>query len=290
MTTKTATTKPALAARMRGGFGPVLLGVLLMAWTLVPIYNMVMIAVSPSKEVFSPHLWPSNPTGGSFLTVFRQGQYYVSVFWRQLANSALVAVVVTVLVLAIGSMASFAIVRQRPRWGHLLANAALASYVIPLSFLSIPLFQVMSSYNLLDTEWSLILSIVAFASPYAIWVLGQHANASVPVELDESAKVDGATWWQIFYRIYLPLMTPALLAIGAYALLLAWNEYLLAFLMLSTEEKMTLPVALASFLNSDQPPWNIMMATSLLYTVPPVIIYYLFRKYMASGLTSGGVK
>ncbi|MHA6629780.1 carbohydrate ABC transporter permease [Pseudonocardia sichuanensis] len=279
-----------LVRRGLSGTGPVLLGIVLAVWTLLPLYSMLMMALSPSSEVFEPHLWPAEPSAEAFHTVLTQGHFYVSEFWRQLGNSVLVAVMVTVLVLLVSSLASYAIVRQRPRWGHLLANAALASYVIPLSFLSIPLYNVIAVYGLLDTELALIIGIVAFAAPYAIWVLGQHANASLPTELDESAKVDGASAWQIYFRVYLPLMAPAMVAVGSYAFLLSWNEYLLAFLLLSSEEKMTLPVALASFLNSDQPPWNVLMAAALLYTIPPVVIYYAFRKHMAEGLTAGGVK
>jgi multiple sugar transport system permease protein len=110
------------------------------------------------------------------------------------------------------------------------------------------------------------------------------------MELDESARIDGASPFQIYYKIYLPLMAPALVAVGTYALLLSWNEYLYQFLMLSDKRSMTVPVALAAFLNSDEAPWNYMMATAVVYAIPPVIIYYWFRRRMTSGLTMGGVK
>jgi multiple sugar transport system permease protein len=91
-------------------------------------------------------------------------------------------------------------------------------------------------------------------------------------------------------RIYLPLMAPALVAVGTYALLLAWNEYLYQFMLLSSTQSMTVPVALAQFLNSDEAPWNYMMATAIIYAIPPVAIYYAFRRRMTAGLTMGGVK
>jgi multiple sugar transport system permease protein len=102
--------------------------------------------------------------------------------------------------------------------------------------------------------------------------------------------IDGASPIQVYLRIYLPLMAPALVAVGTYALLLAWNEYLYQFLLLSDKRSMTVPVALAQFLNSDESPWNYMMATAVIYAIPPVAIYYLFRSRMTAGLTLGGVK
>ena len=95
---------------------------------------------------------------------------------------------------------------------------------------------------------------------------------------------------QALIRIVLPLMAPALVAVGTYALLLAWNEYLYQFLLLSSKQSMSVPVALAQFLNSDEAPWNYMMATAIVYAIPPVAIYYVFRRRMSAGLTMGGVK
>ena len=95
---------------------------------------------------------------------------------------------------------------------------------------------------------------------------------------------------QIYFHIYLPMMAPALVAVGTYALLLAWNEYLYQFLLLSSKRSMTVPVALAQFLNSDEAPWNYMMATAIVYALPPLVIYYAFRGRMTAGLTMGGVK
>ena len=278
------------AARIRRGVGLAVVAIVLLVWTLLPIYHMVMMAVSPDGEVFERNLWPENPTFANFWTVLTAGDFFIEQFWRQLFNSIYVAVVTTLLVLVIGSLASFAIARLRPRWGNVLSNAALATYVIPTSFLAIPLYQAMATYSLLDTAWALIFSMTAFASPYAMWVFTQYAKTGIPMELDESARVDGATNWQIYVRIYLPLMKPVLVAIGTYAMLSAWNEYLLAFLLLNSKENMTLPVALGSFLNTDQVPWNLLMATSLFYAIPPVIIYYVFRKNVTSGMTAGGVK
>ncbi len=151
------------------------------------------------------------------------------------------------------------------------------------------MYKTMGIYGMLNSQWSLILAMVALASPYAIWVLKQ-ASDKLPAELREAAIIDGATVPQLFRMVYLPLMMPSLVAIGIYALLLAWNEYLYAFLLLANEKQVPMAVALGTFLGADDSPWNIMMATGFIYALPPVIIYYTFRKYMVSGLTAGAVK
>jgi multiple sugar transport system permease protein len=196
---------------------------------------------------------------------------------------------VTILVLLIGTLTSFSVSRMRIRNGWLITNAALLTYVIPASFLAIPFYLIMQRYGLHNNLWSVIAALVTFATPYAIFIFQEYGR-SIPLELDESARIDGASPLQIYFKIYLPLMAPALVAVGTYALLLAWNDYLYQFLLLSNKESMTVPVALAQFLNSDVAPWNYMMATAIIYAIPPIATYYAFRRKMSGGLTLGGVK
>jgi multiple sugar transport system permease protein len=269
--------------------GTALLSLVLLVWTLIPLYNMVMISFEPEGDVFTDHIWPRVASGESFRGVLTQGHWYLEHFWHQFANSFYMGAMVTILTLAIGSWTSFAIGRMRIRHGWLVSNAALLTYVIPASFLAIPFYRIMQNYGMADNLWSVIAALVAFATPYAIFVFQEYGR-SIPIEVDESARIDGASPPQIYLRIYLPLMAPALVAVGTYALLLAWNEYLYQFLLLSSKSSMTVPVALAQFLSSDQSPWNYMMATAIVYALPPVAIYYAFRRRMTAGLTVGGVK
>ncbi|HEX3884401.1 MAG TPA: carbohydrate ABC transporter permease [Stellaceae bacterium] len=269
--------------------GSAVLGVVLMIWTLLPLYNIVMVSIEGHNDVFSNRLWPEDPTIAAYGVVVHQGHWYLEYFWHQYGNSIYVGVAVTFLTLLISSMTSFSIGRMRLKHGWLLTNTALLTYVIPASFLAIPFYRIMQNYGLTNNLWSVIAAMVTFATPYAIFIF-QNYGASIPLELDESARIDGATPWQIYYKIYLPLMAPALVAVGTYALLLAWNEYLYQFLLLSDKRSMTVPVALAQFLNSDEAPWNYMMATAIVYAIPPVAAYYAFRQKMTGGLTMGGVK
>ena len=269
--------------------GLLLLGFIILIWTLFPLYHMLVMAITPKADLFSGKLWPESPTLENFVTIFQQDHFFLRSFWTQSYNSVFVAFVTTLLVLFAATTASYAIGRLKPRWGNWVSNAALATYIIPASFLAIPFFKIMANYLLLDTHLALILAMTAFASPYAIWVLRQYAS-TIPVELDDAAKVDGASVLQIFFLIYLPLMTPALVAVGTYALLLAWNEYLYAFLLLSSETKVTLPIAMGFFLSTDDAPWNLLMALGLIYAIPPTLLYYFVRRFMVTGLTAGGVK
>jgi multiple sugar transport system permease protein len=265
------------------------IGVVVLIWTLVPIYNIVMVALEPHGDVFTSDIWPANPSFESFWIVVTEQYWYLEHFWHQFGNSLYVGVATVLLTLVIGSLASFSIGRIRIRYGWLVSNAALLTYVIPASFLAIPFYRIMHIYGLSNNLWSVIAAEVTFATPYAIFIFHQY-GVSIPIELDEAARIDGASPIQIYFRIYLPLMAPALVAVGTYALLLAWNEYLYQFLLLSSKRSMTVPVALAQFLNSDEAPWNYMMATAIVYALPPVAIYYAFRRRMTAGLAMGGVK
>lgn len=269
--------------------GAIFVGLVLMIWTLLPLYNMVLVAVQQKEDVFATNVFPPAPTLDSFVAVLHETYWLLANFWGQMRNSFWIGVTVSLLTLTIGSLTSFTITRLRIRLGWLLTNAALVTYVIPASFLAIPFYGIMRSYGLADNPLSVIAVEVTFATPYAIFIFSQYGT-SIPHELDEAARIDGASPPQIFFRIYLPLMAPALVAIGTYALLLSWNEYLYAFLLLSSDSTITVPVALGKFLNSDEAPWNYLMAAAITYAMPPLVIYYVVRRKMASGLTMGGVK
>ncbi len=266
-----------------------LVGIPVLIWTLIPIYHMVLFAISPRDKGTSGRLWPEQPTLDNFAVVFGQKHFYLNNFWIQLGNSLLISVTVGVLTLVIATCAAFAISRLKVKGGRTVMNLALFTYFIPAAFLAVPMYKTMSTYGLLNNRWALILAMVTIASPYCIWVLKQ-ASDKLPWELDEAARIDGATAMQLFRMVYLPLMVPSLVAVGTYALLLAWNEYLYAFLLLSQEHEIPLSVALGNFLNADDSPWELLMATGVVYALPPAAIYYTFKRYMVSGLTAGAVK
>lgn len=266
-----------------------LIGIPVLLWTLIPVYHMFLFAISERDTATSGRLWPKNPTLQNFDIVFQQKHFYLNHFWQQMANSLGIAVAVGAITLFVATCAAFAISRLKVRGGRTVMNLALFTYFIPAAFLAVPMYKTMGVYGLLNNQWSLILAMVTIASPYCIWVLKQ-ASDKLPWELDEAARMDGAGPLQLFRLVYLPLMVPSLVAVGTYSLLLAWNEYLYAFLLLSRDTDVTLAVALGSFLSADDSPWELLMATGLIYALPPAAIYYAFKRYMVSGLTAGAVK
>jgi multiple sugar transport system permease protein len=266
-----------------------LIGIPVLIWTMLPIYHIFLFAISPKESALGGQLWPDHPTLQNFRIVFSAQHHYLEHFWRQLWNSLIIAVAVGALTLVVATGAAFAISRLKVRGGRLVMNLALLTYFIPAAFLAVPMYKTMGVYGLLNNQWSLILAMTTIAAPYAIWVLKQ-ASDKLPWELDEAARIDGASPLQLFRLVYLPLMTPSLVAVGTYALLLAWNEYLYAFLLLSNDRDITLAIALGNFLSSDDSPWELLMTTGLIYALPPAAIYYAFKRYMVGGLTAGAVK
>jgi multiple sugar transport system permease protein len=266
------------------------LGVVLLVWSLLPVYNMLLIALDPEGDnEFAGYIWPPDPSLESFWVVVSQGHWYLDNFWGQFGNSLYLGVATAFLTMLIGSLASFAVERMQLRNARLLTNAALLTYVLPSSFLAIPFLSVAKSYGLSDNLWAVIAAQVMFATPFAILILQQYAKL-IPIELDEAARIDGASPVQLYRHIYLPLMAPGLAAVGTYALLLAWSEHLYQYMLLSSARNWTVAVGLEQFWDSDEAPWNYMMALAIVYALPPIAVFYALRRYLAAGLMMGGVK
>ena len=266
-----------------------LVGIPLLLWTIIPVYHLFLFAISSKDSATSGRLWPKEPTLQNFRIVVNQEHFYLNHFWHQMFNSVVIAVAVGAITLFVATCAAFAISRLKVKGGRTVMNLALFTYFIPAAFLAVPMYKTMGNYGLLNNQWALILAMVTIASPYCIWVLKQ-ASDKLPAELDEAARIDGASPLQLFRLVYLPLMVPSLVAVGTYSLLLAWNEYLYAFLLLSKDTDVTLSVALGNFLSADDSPWELLMAVGFIYALPPAAIYYAFKRYMVSGLTEGAVK
>jgi multiple sugar transport system permease protein len=264
------------------------LGVGLLIWTLLPVYNMLLMALDDDADEFTGHIWPEWDFT-SFRSVWTEDYWLMEHFWHQFANSLYMGLATMGLTVLIGSLAAFSLGRMRLRRGWIVSDAAMLTYMLPTAFLVIPFVHIMHKYGMMDSLWAVIAAEVTFASPYALLILNQYGKL-IPMELDESAKIDGASPFQVYWRIYLPLMAPALVAVGVYALLLAWNEYIYQFLLLSSTRNMTVAVAIDQFFDSDEAPWNYMMAIAIIYSVPPIAIYFALRRYMVAGLTMGGVK
>jgi multiple sugar transport system permease protein len=269
--------------------GSMMLGAVILIWSVTPIYNMLLVALDPEEgEIeFDGNIWPPEPSLVGFRAVLTQEARYLEDFWHQFGNSLSIGLLTMVLTVLISSLASFSVSRMRLNKASLLTNAALLTYMIPASLLVIPLYRIMHGYGILDNLWAVIASQVTFATPFAILILRQYARL-IPIELDESARIDGASVVQVYLRIYLPLMTPALAVVAIYALLLAWNDYIYQFVLLNSTRNMTVSVMQAALFVDADAQWNAMMAAAIIYALPPIAISYALRRYVAAGLTMGG--
>jgi len=270
--------------------GSVMLGVVLLIWSLLPVYNMLLIALDPEEgEIeFDGNIWPPEPSLEGFRGVVTQEARYLEDFWHQFGNSLYIGLLTMVLTVLIGSLASFAVSRMRLSKGSLLTNAALLSYAIPASFLIVPYYRIMHGYGLSNNLWAVIAADVTFAIPFAILMLQLYARL-IPFELDDAARVYGASAVQLYLQIYLPLMTPALAVVSVYALLLAWNDYLYQAVLLSVRN-MTVSVTQGQLFADVDAPYNAMMAAGIIYVLPPIALLFALRRYVAAALTIGEVK
>jgi multiple sugar transport system permease protein len=268
----------------------VLLGIVLLIWSLLPVYNMFLIALDPEEgEIeFAGNIWTPEPSLESFRAAVAQEARYLEHFWQQFGNSLYIGLATMVLTLLIGSLASFAVSRMRLGRGSLLSSTALLTYAIPASFLIVPYYRIMHVFGLADNLWAVIAAHVTFATPFAILML-QLYGTLIPLDLDDAARIDGASVVQLYLRIYIPSMTPALAVVAVYALLLAWNDYLYQAVLLSVRN-MTASVIQGQLFTDVDAPWNAMMAAGILYVLPPIALVFALRRYVVATLTVGDVE
>ena len=271
--------------------GSALLGVVLLIWSLLPVYNMFLIALDPEEgEIeFAGNLWTPEPSLQSFVEVVTQDARYLETFWQQFGNSVIIGAATTVLTVAIGSLASFAVSHLRLGKGRLLINTALLSYAIPASFLIVPYYRIVHAYGLSNNLLAVILAQVTFATPFAILILQLYGRL-IPAALDDAARVDGASPLQVYLRIYLPVMVPALAVVAVYALLLAWNDYLYQAVLL-LPDKSTVAMMQGNLFADTDAEWNAMMAAGIIYALPPIVLLLVLRRHVVASLAmvSAGV-
>ena len=187
------------------------------------------------------------------------------------------------------SMAAYGIVRFFPRLGSLMSKAMVATYMFPPILLAIPYSLVMARLGLVNTRVGLIIVYLSFSVPYAVWMLVGFFR-TVPIGIEEAARVDGANKFQTFVRVVLPLVIPGIVSTAIYTFINAWNEFLYSLILINSTNKMTVSVALKSLQGAEILNWGDMMAASALVVVPSVVFFMLIQNYIAGGMTDGAVK
>lgn len=269
--------------------GSVSLALVLLIWSLLPLYNIFLIALDPEEgEIeFTGNIWVSEPSLDGFNDVVTQEARYLEDFWNQFGNSIFIGLVTMLLTVLIASLASFAVTRLRLGRGSLLTSAALVTYAIPAAFLVVPYYGIMHKYGLADSLWAVIATQVTFATPFALLILQLYGRL-IPAALDDAARVDGASALQVYLRVYLPLMTPALAVVAIYALMLAWNDYLYQAVLLRAQNSTVSVTHGQLFIDTDAP-WNAMMAASIIYVLPPIALLLALRRYVVASLTAAEI-
>ncbi len=224
--------------------------------------------------------------------VFEQATYLpdnVKKIYHALGNSVVISVSVTFLTLIFASLSAYTVVKLNLRWVAWLLTVNVFARFVPIIVLMIPLYVVFRKLGMLNSMWGVIIALTGFLLPYGILILVPYF-ASIPKELDESARIDGCTRFTAFLRITLPLSTPALASYGAIVFIIAWNDLLIPLILNNRAEFMTLPVVIASLVGDVFVVFNLMMAICLIALTPSVLLVMLLRKFVVEGLTAGGVK
>jgi len=260
----------------------------------LPILWVFSASFSTQVELFTvpPHWIPQHPTLTNYLNIFFPSQATSSVprtFSVSLLNSLKIATAVTLICLTIGSLAAYALVRIPFKGGRPIQLGILGTRMIPEVSLIIPLFILASSLKLINKPIVLIITYLSFALPFAIWMMAAFFQ-TVPAELEEAARLDGATRLGTLFRVIMPLSAPGLVSTALFVFLLAWDEFFYALIFTSTLASKTIPVAIAEFVGRYAVNITGMMAGGILAALPPVLLALIFQRYIVSGLTTGSVK
>ncbi|WP_299642659.1 ABC transporter permease subunit [Devosia sp.] len=258
----------------------------ILVFVLFPFFWVIITSfkTTPQISARTSIFWPEPFTLDQYVSLIRDSQFLV---W--LRNSVLVAAVSTVISVIFAALAAYALTRLKFVGAGLLTTFILITYLLPGTLIFIPLYQTLSDLGLINSYGSLIVTYPTFLMPFATWVLIGYFR-SIPVELEEAAMIDGASRIYAFWKITLPLAAPALLSVTLFAFTNAWNEFLFAFVFITSESLRTLPIGLQSMVVGDILPWGKLMAASLLTAVPVAVLYMYTQRFLVGGLTVGGVK
>src|SRR3954470_19959684 len=262
-----------------------LLQLLLAVVILLPFFWMVSVSLKPATEPFAipARLWPQNPTLDNYVTAFRPE--FRTYFW----NSTVVSLSTVVITVTLALFAAYAFTRSQIRALSLVMTLVILTQMFPASAIIIPIYKMMKAADLLNTYASLIIAYVTVTLPVAIWML-RGFMANLPATLEEAAAIDGAGPLRTFFEIIVPLCRPGIVATSVFVLIVTWQEFLFALSFTSTKEMRTLPVGVNDFIGQYGIRYGELMASSVLISLPVIVIFFLLQRQFVAGLTAGAVK
>ena len=251
-----------------------------------PLLWIVLCSVKKQGELLSnpTKLIPSAVTLDNFKNVLINLG-----FLNNIGNSIIIAFSSTLITITISALGAYGIVRFYPRFGKLMTRVLITTYMFPPILLAVPYSIIMGKAGLMNTRIGLVIVYLSFSVPYAIWLLVGFFQ-TVPLEIEEAARVDGANKIQVYVNVALPIVAPGLVAVAIYTFINAWNELLYALIMTNSTSKMTVSIALKSLEGQEILDWGTMMAASVLVVVPSIIFFMLIQKKIAGGLSQGSIK
>ena len=258
----------------------------IVVFCLAPFYWLVNISLKSGPDLSGSAVVPPHPTLNNYSSIFQNDD-----FIHALVNSAIVSLTTTVLALIVGSFCAYALARLRFKGKFLLLGALLSITTFPPIAIAAPIFKLWTDLGIFNTLYGLIIPYLTFALPLAIYILVSFFR-EIPKDLEEAALVDGATRFQAFRKVVIPLAAPGLATAGILTFIFAWNEFLLAVTLTSTPQARTVPAAIAFFTGSTEfeEPLGTISAASVVISVPLIFLVLFFQKRIVAGLTAGAVK
>ena len=253
--------------------------------TIFPVLAVIKMALRPSQDFdTSLSFWPTQFDLSNFKSVIG-----APFFWEQLANSVVIALATTLVGIFLSCTAAYAFSRYKFPGRRAGMMGLLMTQMFPGVMMMIPLYQIIDWLGLLDQALGLILVYSTTAIPFCVWMLKGYFD-TIPIELEESATMDGATPATIFWRIVIPLSRPAIAVTALFSFMTAWNEYILAATFMSDERAYTLPVRLQQYVGDYTTEWGHFAAGSIIVSVPVMCLFFVLQKHLVGGLTAGGIK
>ncbi len=210
-------------------------------------------------------------------------------FGGNIVNSIAVAGMTTIIAILISALGAYGVVRFFPRFGKVLTRVLITTYMFPPILLAVPYSIIIGKMGMMNNRFMLVIVYLSFSVPYAVWLLVGFFQ-TVPLEIEEAGRVDGANKIQVFGRIVLPIVAPGIVAVAIYTFINAWNEFLYSLILMNSSSKMTVAVALKSLEGQEVMDWGVMMAASALVVIPSIVFFMLIQKKIAGGLAAGSVK